>query len=122
VFVVVVVLPLYLLSYLFCIHCGRVSFIVVFCVLCLIECVVSVMCLTCLLCTCCTTATGLKPICSQIINIYIYIYDELCFMVSLRWKFILDYNSVHFILLVYQVYCLGIKLVVSTNFPSIEVI
>jgi hypothetical protein len=33
-----------------------------------------VMCVTCLLCTCCTTATGLKPICSQIINIYIYIY------------------------------------------------
>jgi hypothetical protein len=28
-----------------------------------------VMCVTCLLCTCCTTATGLKPICSQIINI-----------------------------------------------------
>jgi hypothetical protein len=30
-----------------------------------------VMCVTCLLCTCCTTATGLKPICSQIINIRI---------------------------------------------------
>jgi hypothetical protein len=30
-----------------------------------------VMCVTCLLCTCCTTATGLKPICSKIINIYI---------------------------------------------------
>jgi hypothetical protein len=37
VFVVVVVLSLYLLSYLLCIHCGRVSFIVMFCVLCLIE-------------------------------------------------------------------------------------
>jgi hypothetical protein len=35
--VVVVVLSLYLLSYLLCIHCGRLSFIVVFCVLCLIE-------------------------------------------------------------------------------------
>jgi hypothetical protein len=40
VFVVVVVLSLYLLSYLLCIHCGRVSFNVVFCVLCLIECVI----------------------------------------------------------------------------------
>jgi hypothetical protein len=37
VFVVVVVSSLYLLSYLLCIHCCRVSFIVVFCVLCLIE-------------------------------------------------------------------------------------
>jgi hypothetical protein len=41
VFVVVVVLSLYLLSYLLCIHCGRVSFNVVFCVLYLIECVVT---------------------------------------------------------------------------------
>jgi hypothetical protein len=40
VFVVVVTLSLYLLSYLLCIHCGRLSFNVVFCVLCLIECVV----------------------------------------------------------------------------------
>jgi hypothetical protein len=30
------------------------------------------------LCTCCTTATGLKPICSKIINIYIYIYLYSC--------------------------------------------
>jgi hypothetical protein len=41
VFVVVVVLSLYLLSYLLCIHCGRVSFNVVFCELCLTECVVT---------------------------------------------------------------------------------
>jgi hypothetical protein len=70
VFVVVVVLSLYLLSYLFCIHCGRVSFIVVFCVLCLIECVVT-SCNVCYLPVgTCTTATGLQPICSKIINIY----------------------------------------------------
>jgi hypothetical protein len=50
---------------LLCIHCGRVSFIVVFWLNVLL---LRVMCVTCLLCPCCTTATGLKPNCSQIIN------------------------------------------------------
>jgi hypothetical protein len=45
--------------------------------LCFVYCVLlnvlllRVMCVTCLLCTYRTTATGLKPICSKIINIYI---------------------------------------------------
>jgi hypothetical protein len=56
--------------------------------LCFVYCVwlnvllLRVMCVTCLLCTCCTTATGLKPICSKIINIYIYIYKTIILILN----------------------------------------
>jgi hypothetical protein len=60
------------------IHCGRLSFTVVFCVLFWLNVLLlCVMCITCLWCPCCTTATGLKPNCSQIYNNKNNIYESI---------------------------------------------